>query len=73
MKRAAAAFTGTEAQDAATNRSIRRKNMKQTWHDHSAFRSEAGAAKILIDPLLSRDNGWSSCLTGKDSIQGGDR
>ena len=27
--------------------------MKQTWHGHSAFRIEAGEAKILIDPFLS--------------------
>ena len=47
--------------------------MKQTWHDHFVFRSEAGAAKILIHSLLSRDNGWSSSLTGKDSIRRGDR
>ena len=37
--------------------------MKLTWLGHSAFRIEAGAAKILIDPFLSdnpsRDNGWS--------------
>ena len=51
--------------------------MKQTWHGHSAFRIEAGEAKILIDPFLSdnpsRDNGWSGYLTGKNSTQGGDR
>ena len=51
--------------------------MKQTWRGHSAFRIEAGEAKILIDPFLSdsssRDNGWSGCLTGKNSIKGGDR
>ena len=51
--------------------------MKQTWHGHSAFRIEAGEAKILIDPFLSdnpsRDNGWSGCRTGKNSTQGGDR
>jgi len=51
--------------------------MKQTSHDyHSAFRIEAGEAKILIDPFLSdhpsRDNGWSGYLTGKSSTQGGD-
>jgi L-ascorbate metabolism protein UlaG (beta-lactamase superfamily) len=49
--------------------------MKQTWHGHSAFRIEAGEAKILIDPFLSdnpsRDNGWSGYLTGKNSTQGG--
>ena len=27
--------------------------MKQTWHGHSAFRIEAGEAKILIDSFLS--------------------
>ena len=27
--------------------------MKLTWHGHSAFRIEAGAAEILIDPFLS--------------------
>ena len=52
-------------------------SMKQTWHGHSAFRIEAGEAKILIDPFLSdnpsRDNGWSGYLTGKNSTQGGDR
>jgi len=51
--------------------------MKQTSHDHSAFLIEAGEAKILIDPFLSdnppKDNGWSGCLTGKNSTQGGDR
>jgi len=50
--------------------------MKQTWHGHSAFRTEAGAAKILIDPFLSdnssRDNGRSGYLTGTNSTQGGD-
>jgi L-ascorbate metabolism protein UlaG (beta-lactamase superfamily) len=48
-----------------------------TCRDHSAFRIEAGEAKILIDPFLSdhpsRDNGWSGCLAGKNSTQGGDR
>ena len=50
--------------------------MKQTWHGHSAFRIEAGEAEILIDPFLSdnlsRDNGRSGYLTGKNSTQGGD-
>ena len=27
--------------------------MKPTWHGQSAFRIEAGAAEILIDPFLS--------------------
>jgi len=44
--------------------------MKQTWHGHSAFRIEAGEAKILIDPFLSdnpsRDNGWSGYLTRQE-------
>jgi L-ascorbate metabolism protein UlaG (beta-lactamase superfamily) len=51
--------------------------MKLTWHGHSAFRIEAGAAKILIDPFLSdnqsRDRGLSGYLTGKNSRPGGDR
>ena len=42
---------------------------------HSAW--NAGAAKNLIDPFLSDkpswDKGWSSYLTGKNSIQGGER
>jgi hypothetical protein len=50
--------------------------MKLTWLGHSAFRIEAGAANILIDPFLSdylsRDNGQSGYLTGKNSTQGGD-
>jgi hypothetical protein len=48
-----------------------------TWLGHSAFRTEAGAAKILIDPFLSDnpswDKGWSGYLAGKNSTQGGDR
>jgi hypothetical protein len=51
--------------------------MKLTWHGHSAFRIEAGAAKILIDPFLSDnpswEKGWSGYLTGENSTQGGDR
>ena len=51
--------------------------MKLTLRGHCAFRIEAGAAKILINPFLSDmpswDNGWSSYLTGKNSTQGGDR
>ena len=51
--------------------------MKQTRHSHSAFRIEAGAAKILIDSFLSDnpsgDNGWSGYFTDKNSTQGGDR
>ena len=51
--------------------------MKQTWRGHSAFRSEAGEAKILIDPFLpdnpSRDIKWNGYLAGKNSTQGGDR
>jgi len=51
--------------------------MKQTCHGHSAFRTEAGAAKILIDPFLSDnsswDKGWSGYLAGKNSTPGGDR
>ena len=51
--------------------------MKLTWLDHSAFRIEAGEAKILIDLFLSdkpsMDNEWSGYLRGKNSTQGGDR
>jgi L-ascorbate metabolism protein UlaG (beta-lactamase superfamily) len=36
--------------------------MKQTWHGHSAFRIEAGEARIWIVPFLSdnpfRNNRW---------------
>jgi L-ascorbate metabolism protein UlaG (beta-lactamase superfamily) len=32
--------------------------MKLTWYGHSAFRLEAGAAKILIDPFLSDNPSW---------------
>jgi len=51
--------------------------MKLTWHGHSAFRIEAGAAKILIDPFLSANPSWDKAcrgyLAGKNSTQGGDR
>jgi L-ascorbate metabolism protein UlaG (beta-lactamase superfamily) len=51
--------------------------MKLTWLDHSAFRIEAGAGKILIDPFLSDnpswDKEWKGYLTGKNSTQGDDR
>ena len=33
-------------------------SMKLTWYGHSAFRIEAGAAKILIDPFLSDNPSW---------------
>jgi L-ascorbate metabolism protein UlaG (beta-lactamase superfamily) len=50
--------------------------MKVKWQGHFAFRIEAGEAKILIDPFLSdylsRDNGRSGYLTGRNSKQGGD-
>jgi hypothetical protein len=51
--------------------------MKLTWYGHSAFRIEAGAAKILIDPFLSDnpcwDKGWIGGRAGEDSTQGGGR
>ena len=44
---------------------------------HSAWNAGAGRGQVLIDPFLSDnpscDNGWSSYLTGKNSIQGGER
>jgi L-ascorbate metabolism protein UlaG (beta-lactamase superfamily) len=33
--------------------------MKLTWYGHSAFRIEAGDAKILIDPFLSGNPSWN--------------
>jgi L-ascorbate metabolism protein UlaG (beta-lactamase superfamily) len=51
--------------------------VKQKWHGHSAFRIEAGEAKILIDSFLSdnpsKDSAWSGCLTGKHATRAGDR
>ena len=51
--------------------------MKPTWHGNCAFRIEAGAAKILIDPFLSDspswDKGWIGYSAGENSTQGGDR
>lgn len=42
-----------------------------------AFRTQAGVAKIVIDPFLSDnpplDKGCGGYLTGKNSTQGGDR
>jgi len=32
--------------------------MKLTWYGHSAFRIDAGTAKILIDPFLSGNPAW---------------
>jgi hypothetical protein len=52
-------------------------SMKLTWYGHSAFRIEAGAAKILIDPFLSDnpswDKGWIGSRAGKESTRGGGR
>jgi len=49
--------------------------MKLTWYGHSAFRIEAGSAKILIDPFLSHnpswDEGWIGSRAGEDSTQSG--
>jgi L-ascorbate metabolism protein UlaG (beta-lactamase superfamily) len=51
--------------------------MKLTWHGHSAFRIEAGAAKILIDRFLSDNPSWDKrrigYRAGKNSTPGGDR
>ena len=42
--------------------------MKITWYGHSAFRVEAGDARILIDPFLtgnpSWDKGWEEPASG---------
>ena len=32
--------------------------MKLTWYGHSAFRIDAGDAKILIDPFLGGNPSW---------------
>ena len=34
--------------------------MKLTWYGHSAFRVEAGDAKILIDPFLTGNPSWKN-------------
>jgi hypothetical protein len=51
--------------------------MKLTWYGHSAFRIEAGAAKILIVLFLSdnpsSDKGCIGSRAGEDSTQGGGR
>lgn len=38
--------------------------MKITWYGHSAFRVEAGEAKILIDPFLSGNPSWDKGWEG---------
>ena len=49
-----------------------------SWKDKlTAFRVDAGEAKILINSFLSdnpsRDKGWNCYLTGENSTQRGDR
>jgi len=38
--------------------------MKLTWYGHSAFRVEAGGAKILVDPFLSDNPSWNGGWEG---------
>jgi L-ascorbate metabolism protein UlaG (beta-lactamase superfamily) len=38
--------------------------MKLTWYGHSAFRIEAGGAKILIDPFLEGNPSWGKGWEG---------
>jgi L-ascorbate metabolism protein UlaG (beta-lactamase superfamily) len=38
--------------------------MKLTWYGHSAFRIEAGGAKILIDPFLTGNPSWKGGWEG---------
>jgi L-ascorbate metabolism protein UlaG (beta-lactamase superfamily) len=38
--------------------------MKLTWYGHSAFRVEAGAARILIDPYLTTNPSWNKSWEG---------
>ena len=49
--------------------------MKMTWYGHFAFRIEADAANILIDPFLSDvpSWGWIGSRVGEGSTQGGGR
>jgi L-ascorbate metabolism protein UlaG (beta-lactamase superfamily) len=51
--------------------------MKLTWLGHSAFRIEAGAAKILIDPFLSDKpvlgQGGAATLHARTRYRGGER
>jgi hypothetical protein len=51
--------------------------MKLILRNHSAFRTEVRAAKILIDPFLSvnssRDNGWKRCLKCENSTHRGEQ
>ena len=52
-------------------------SVKLGWYGHSAFRIEAGAAKILIDLFLfdnpSWHKGWIGSRAGEDSTRGGGR
>lgn len=45
--------------------------MKLTWRSHSAFRIEAGAAKILIDPFLSDNPSWDKGWIGYHRVYWG--
>jgi len=38
--------------------------VKITWYGHSAFRVEAGGARILIDPFLSGNQSWGKGWEG---------
>ncbi len=38
--------------------------MRITWYGHSAFRLEAGDARILIDPFLTGNPGWNEGWEG---------
>ena len=38
--------------------------MKLTWYGHSAFRVDAGEAKILIDPFLTGNPSWTQGWEG---------
>ena len=48
-------------------------SMKLTWHGHSAFRIEAGAAKIMIDPFLSDNPSWHEGWSGSRAVEGSTR
>ena len=56
---------------------VSRREVQPTWYGHSAFRIEAGAAKILIDPFLSDNPSWdkggSAAMRARNSTRGGGR
>ena len=71
------AYVGVERAFHPCNMTEEKIPTKPTGYGHSAFRIEAGAAKILIDPFPSDDPPWDKgrigSRAGEDSTQGGGR